>query len=149
MIADLTAQAARYANIHPVFPEAFAFLNSPEPAQLPVGSHNRNAFTAVVIETAGIGTTAARLEYHVENIDIHVTLDGDDVIGWKPRVLCGQPDGDFGKADDIGFFTDRPELWIPVPVGGFAIFFPEDGHAPLAGDGPIRKVVLKIADPKP
>jgi beta-galactosidase beta subunit len=49
-------------------------------------------------------------------------------------------------ANDIGFVKDQPTLWIPVPPGSFAVFFPEDGHAPLAGDGPLRKIVLKIGN---
>jgi len=149
VITDLTTQATRYATIHPAFADAFAFLNSAEPTRLPVGSHDRTGFTAVVIETAGKGVGDARLEYHERNIDIHVTLGGADVIGWHPRALCTTSDGDFDPANDIGFFRDRTEMWIPVPVGGFAIFFPEDGHAPLAGQGPIRKMVLKIADYRP
>jgi len=146
VITGLTAQGARYAEIHPAFAAAFTFLNSTEPANLPVGSHDREGFSAVVIETFGKGAEASRLERHVRNIDIHVTLAGADIIGWHPHDLCTTHDGEFDSANDIGFYQDRATLWLPVPVGGFAIFFPEDAHAPLAGQGPIRKVVLKIAD---
>ncbi len=146
MITDLTSQGDRYTGIHPAFTDAFAFLSSAEPAQLPIGTHDRGSFTAVVIETAGKDVHGARLEYHERDIDIHATLQGHDIIGWRPRALCTTPDGGFDSANDIGFVRDQPTLWIPVPPGSFAVFFPEDGHAPLAGDGPIRKIVLKIAD---
>jgi len=149
VITDLTAKATRYANVHPTFPAAFAFLNSPEPSRLPVGSHDRTGFSAVVIETTGKGRENAPLERHIRNIDIHLTLAGTDVIGWRPTDLCTSADGEFDALNDIGFFTDPAEVWVPVPVGGFAIFFPEDAHAPLAGQGAIRKVVLKIADHRP
>lgn len=146
MITGLTDGGARYADIHPAFGAAFTFLNSAEPGGLPIGSHDRDGFTAVVIETSGKGVEAAPLEHHVTNIDVHVTLEGADMIGWHPRDLCTTPDGDFDATNDIGFYRDRALLWLPVPVGSFAIFFPEDAHAPLAGHGPIRKVVLKIKD---
>jgi biofilm protein TabA len=149
MITDLTSQGGRYAGIHPAFGDAFAFLNSSEPADLPVGSHDRGTFTAVVVETVGKGVQGAQLEYHDRDIDIHLTLAGLDLIGWRPRALCTTPNGDFDTANDIGFVKDRPELWIPAPPGGFAVFFPDDGHAPLAGEGPVRKIVLKIIDALP
>ena len=117
MITDLTSQGARYASIHPAFGDAFAFLNSAEPAELPIGTHHRGPFTAVVVENDGKGVRGARLEYHGRDIDIHVTLKGHDVIGWRPRARCTTPDGEFDPGNDIGFVKDPPELWVPVPVG--------------------------------
>ncbi|MET0863759.1 MAG: YhcH/YjgK/YiaL family protein [Nakamurella sp.] len=146
LITGQISQGTRYTGIHPAFADAFAFLCSAEPAELPVGRHDRGSFTAVVVETVGKSATGARLEFHHRDIDIHLTLVGHDIIGWRPRVACGPTDGEFDEVNDIGFVTDRPQLWVPVPVGGFAVFFPEDAHAPLAGEGQLRKVVLKIAD---
>jgi beta-galactosidase beta subunit len=36
---------------------------------------------------------------------------------------------------------------VAVPAGTFAIFFPEDGHAPLAGAKGlgVKKLVVKVA----
>jgi len=34
---------------------------------------------------------------------------------------------------------------LAFPAGSFAIFFPEDVHAPLGTDGFIHKVVIKVA----
>jgi biofilm protein TabA len=34
---------------------------------------------------------------------------------------------------------------VATPPGTFAIFFPEDAHAPMAGEGLIHKVVVKVA----
>ncbi|HPY90089.1 MAG TPA: YhcH/YjgK/YiaL family protein [Lentisphaeria bacterium] len=34
--------------------------------------------------------------------------------------------------------------WFPVRPGCFAIFYPEDAHAPCCGQGVCRKIVLKI-----
>lgn len=149
MITDLSSQGARYAQIHPAFVDAFAFLNSTEPADLPAGSYDKGSFIAVVIETDGKGIQGAPLEYHQRKIDIHVTLTGHDSIGWCSKAQCATPAGPFDTDNDIGFFKDEPELWIPVPPGSFAIFFPEDAHAPLGGEGLVRKIVLKIVDVQP
>ena len=37
-----------------------------------------------------------------------------------------------------------PTVWLPAPPGSIAVFFPEDLHAPLAGVGPLHKIVLKV-----
>lgn len=145
MITGLTSSAHRYAGVHPAFADAFDFLNTAEPAELPVGSHHRGLFTAVVLDVRGKGTADSRLEYHRRDIDIHATLEGHDIIGWRPKSLCLRDTAEFDEVNDIGFVRDRPDVWIPVPVGSFAVFFPQDAHAPLAGHEPIRKVVLKIA----
>jgi beta-galactosidase beta subunit len=47
--------------------------------------------------------------------------------------------------EDIGFFNDEPDAFIPVRAGYFVIFFPEDSHMPLIGDEVLHKVVIKIA----
>ncbi|MBR4222138.1 MAG: YhcH/YjgK/YiaL family protein, partial [Victivallales bacterium] len=48
-------------------------------------------------------------------------------------------------AKDCGFFEDKAQSWFDVRPGCFAIFFPEDAHAPNVGTGKHRKVVIKIA----
>ena len=93
MITDLSSQGARYAQIHPAFVDAFAFLNSTEPADLPAGSYDKGSFIAVVIETDGKGIQGAPLEYHQRKIDIHVTLTGHDSIGWCSKAQCATPAG--------------------------------------------------------
>jgi YhcH/YjgK/YiaL family protein len=50
----------------------------------------------------------------------------------------------YDEEKDFGLFSDPPENWVTVTPGKFAIFFPEDAHAPLISDGIIRKAVIKI-----
>ena len=51
----------------------------------------------------------------------------------------------FGKEkQDIAFYIDKPTAYTKIYPGQFAIYFPEDGHAPGIGQGNIRKVVIKI-----
>jgi beta-galactosidase beta subunit len=45
----------------------------------------------------------------------------------------------------VGFFYDRPTTWLTLSAGQFAVFFPEDAHAPLAGQGGVHKAVVKVA----
>ena len=86
----------------------------------------------------------ALLEAHDKYIDIQVCLQGTETIGWRNRSSCHSPRAPFDREKDIIFFADSPENYIKVPELHFAIFFPNDSHAPLIGDGFIRKVVFKV-----
>ncbi|MBO4344254.1 MAG: YhcH/YjgK/YiaL family protein, partial [Victivallales bacterium] len=46
---------------------------------------------------------------------------------------------------DYCLFSDKPQSFFDVRPGCFAIFFPEDAHAPNIGTGVHKKVVVKIA----
>src|SRR5207248_9411281 len=93
----------------------------------------------------GRGRNGARLEAHRRYIDIQYTFDGMEEIGWTPLAACRPPAGGFDAAKDIAYFDARPATWLSVPPGHFVIFFPEDVHAPLGGQGLLKKAVVKVA----
>jgi len=51
----------------------------------------------------------------------------------------------YDSRKDVMFYHDTPSTFAKLVPGQFAIFFPEDGHAPCLGKGEIRKIVAKIA----
>jgi YhcH/YjgK/YiaL family protein len=146
MILDTLAAATRYERVHPGFQAAFDFLQSASEG-LADGRHEIDGerLFAIVAHSAGRGRDGAKLEVHRRYIDIQFCSAGCEVIGWLPLGDCKQPNGPFDESRDIQFFADRPLTWIDVPAGTFAIFYPDDAHAPLAGDGEMLKVVVKVA----
>jgi beta-galactosidase beta subunit len=72
---------------------------------------------------------------------------GADGTGGTGGALAGGEGtrSSYDAEKDIVFFDDAPETWFRVPAGSFAVFFPEDAHAPLAGEGEVRKVIVKVA----
>lgn len=143
MVLDQLANAARYAGLHPRFARAFEALANVH--SLPDGRHDIDGDRVYLLLQGGDGKgrKAARLEAHRAYIDIQLTLEGIEEIGWSPVAAC-RP-SDFDTARDIGFFDDRPHVWLTLPPGHFAIFFPTDAHAPLGGMGKVRKAVVKVA----
>jgi YhcH/YjgK/YiaL family protein len=146
MILDRLQNASRYGSTHKGFQAAFDFLRSPGLAQLDPGRHVVDGDRVFVILSTdpGRGRSGAKLEIHRKYIDIQVVLSGTEEIGWKPAAECRQPNGEFDAARDLGFFRDASDLWLPMPIGSFAVFFPEDAHAPLGGEGMLHKAVAKI-----
>jgi len=39
----------------------------------------------------------------------------------------------------------RPRCYVTLLPGEFAIFFPQDGHAPCISEGTLHKAVFKLA----
>ena len=155
MVLAPLATHRRYTALHPAFARAFEFLvHAQWDALTPERNRARHSarhaidgdrMYVSVDHVEGRGREGARLEAHRRYIDIQFTIEGSEEIGWKPLAACVEPDGAFDESKDVRFFSDRPESWVSLPAGHFAIFFPDDAHAPLAGHGTIRKAIVKIA----
>ena len=146
MVLDTLGCAERYAGLHPRFAEAFRYLARTDLSALPTGRTDIDGDRLFVIldRKDGRGREGARLEAHRRYVDIQFTIDGDEEIGWTSLAACIAPDAPFDATKDIVFFNDAPSTWLRVPRGSFAIFFPEDAHAPLAGRGALVKAIVKI-----
>ena len=147
MIVDRLENSRRYLSLHPGFARAFAFLQTTNASALPEGRNpiDGDLLYASVSSGPGKGESGARLETHNKYIDIQFTVSGNDRIGWAPRSTCGQFSQGYDATRDLEFYTNPPESWLAVNGGCFAIFFPDDAHAPLAIAGHVHKVVVKIA----
>lgn len=159
MILDRLTNGRQYVALHPGFAAAFETLADPRTAMLPVGRHTIDGERLAIIvgRDPGRGREGARLEAHRRFIDIQLTVSGQEEIGWLPLADCLAPtptgellaasygDEPYDAGRDIAFYSARPETWLALPSGTFAIFFPDDAHAPLAGEGEIVKVVAKVA----
>jgi len=147
MILDTLENAGRYERLNPLFAAAFRWLRQADPSQLAPGriEVDGERLFIVVDHKDGRGRAGAKLELHRKYIDIQLSTSGCDEIGWSPASECRAALGAFDAAKDIGKFDDAPRTWVTVPPGTFAIFFPEDGHAPLGAQGPLRKLIAKVA----
>jgi biofilm protein TabA len=147
MILDTLSNIDRYASLHPLFPQAIAFIHSTDLSALAVGIHPiiGEQLFVIVEEAQGRSRAEAELESHRKYIDIQLVLEGTDEMGWKPLADCHEPVSDYSVARDIQFFSDAADAWISTPANAYCIFFPQDAHAPLVSTGKIRKVIFKIA----
>lgn len=145
MILDRLDVNAQYHALHPLFLRAFEFLDRTDLRALAPGRHEIDGddLFVSVDHADGRGHAGARLEAHRRYIDIQVTAEGQEEIGWRPLRDCRSP-GAFDDGRDIGFFDDLPASWFAVPPGRFAIFFPEDAHAPRAASGAVKKIIVKV-----
>jgi YhcH/YjgK/YiaL family protein len=145
MILDRSERADLYTKLHPRFADAIAFLRETNWADIADGRHPIDGDELfVLVETSnGKGREGGVLESHLARIDIQLCLSGSERIGWKPTPECTVKTP-FQPGGDIAFYHERPETWLELPPGTFAILFPADAHAPGSGDGPFRKAVVKV-----
>jgi biofilm protein TabA len=145
MIVDHISNAWRYSNLHPGFQGAFDFLKTADLSKEFEGREiDGQRLMLRVTQAPGKGHEGARLETHRDYIDIQYGFRGMDEIGWKAACELAQPDGQYDSAHDVRFYNDKPSAWLPIGPGYFAVFFPEDAHAPLGGTGDLHKIIMKI-----
>lgn len=149
MIQDTLANAGRYSALHPLFAEAFAWLDAHRDAA--DGKYViRGEDLYVIVETAGTHDPATRrFESHRRYLDIQVNLAGGEVMEWLPVADLVVED-DFQPDGDIAFYrtpTIAPTR-LHVRPGEFTIFHFSDGHKPVCHlpSGPVtyRKAVFKV-----
>lgn len=147
MILDQLSQSAHYIRLHPGFAAAFQYLKTAKLDDLPAGRHeiDGDRMYVVINRQAGRSRDGAKLEAHRRYIDVQFGISGTDEIGWRALADTTQPSAPFDEAKDLGFYNDRPQTWLVVPPGSFAIFQPQDVHAPLGGTGDLVKAVVKVA----
>jgi YhcH/YjgK/YiaL family protein len=86
----------------------------------------------------------AALEVHDRYVDIQIMVGNTEEYGWSERRDCHSPREEFNSERDVQFFTDVPQTFFSLNERQFAIFFPEDAHAPMLGEGSVRKLIFKL-----
>ncbi len=146
MIVDSLKNSALYYSVNPRLERAFAYLQTVDLETLAPGKYEidgRDIFLNVV-ERDLKTREEAKLEVHNDYLDVQVVLRGEESFGWSERGNLRYPKEAFNTEKDIQFFDDVPQTYYTLRPGQFTILLPEDGHAPLVGEGPIRKAILKV-----
>ena len=146
MIIDSLKKSARYEQLNPRFKKAFDYLKSLDFANLEPGKMELEGRDLhVSISNSNLKTKEnAKLEVHDNYIDIQLPVSKAEGFGWTYRGNLKKEAAPFNTEKDIQFFEDESETYFTVEPGNFAIFFPEDGHAPCIGDGQVLKIVVKV-----
>jgi len=147
MIVDTIQNASKYFSLHPLFARAFDYIQRTDLANAADGKLDIDEGLKAIYSNKP-GTTAevslAKFECHNKNIDIQLCINGKETIGWKPREKCVTENGGYNPEKDVQFYNEQPDMYFQLTNGQFAIFFPEDVHAPMIGEGEIKKLVIKV-----
>ena len=146
MIIDALNNLSLYETLNPLFAEVVEFLKNNNLAKMEAGKHviKGDDLFVNIQQAKGRTPDAAVLETHRKMIDIQIPLDGPETFGFTP--LGHLPEAAYDAEKDISFYPDlMAESFIDCQPGMFAIFFPQDGHAPCITFAPeIKKAIFKV-----
>lgn len=146
MIIDSIARFEDYAHFHPRFASVLDFLRKNDLGTLADGRYEIDG-SAVFVNLGDNALRAVEVadpEVHDRYIDIQVVISGSESFGWRDRATCVAPCAEMDTTRDIQFYHDRPTTLFSLTAGQFVVFFPGDAHAPLIGEGKVRKCVFKV-----
>lgn len=134
--------------LHPLFKKAFDYLKTVDLESIPTdGSKielDGKRLFLFLSEYQGMPHKEAKVEAHQRYIDIQVLIKGVELMGWIDLSECNEILMPYNPEKDLVFYGDAVSSYVQVTPGEFAIFFPEDVHAPGIGFGSIKKAVVKV-----
>ena len=145
MIIDKLENLEKYASLSPLFAQAVEFLKSTDLLAHELGK-------VVLVEGQLIvnfsqarpkSKEEAKIETHDKFIDIQIPLTGIELMGYTPRADL--PMESYDSVKDITFYKGLASDYFQITPGMFAVFFPQDGHAPAITPNEIKKVIVKVA----
>lgn len=145
MVIDTIENLEKYVSLNPLFKDVVEFIKSNNLESLEVGKHAiKGADLFVNIQMAkGKTKEAALLETHKKMIDIQIPLSAPETYGYTP--LCDLPEAEYNEEKDITKYVGEAYTYVTCKPGEFAIFFPQDGHAPcISGEAEIKKAIFKV-----
>ena len=144
MVVDSLDNLMSYVSIHPRFKKAFDILK-----RLDFNGLNQGRIIVDddiyinVDEVALRSAQGAYYETHDRYIDIQIPLTANEMVGYMERSLLGTPI-QVNSEKDYALYEAPLSTPIDLRVGSFAIFFPQDGHLPIIGEGMTKKIVMKV-----
>lgn len=146
MVIDTLDNLEKYASLNPLFPEVIKFLTSTDLNSLEIGKIvlKENDLIVNVAQAAPKSKEEAKLETHQEFIDIQIPLSAAETMGYTAGKDCLPVDAPYNEEKDITFFKGLATDYLTIKPGMFAIFFPQDGHAPAITEQGVKKIIVKV-----
>ena len=144
MVIDKLENLEKYVSLNPLFAQAVEFLKSTDLDAHEIGKITLKEGELMVnfSQTRPKTKEEAKLETHNQFIDIQIPLSGVEVMGYTPRTDL--PEEEYNAEKDITFYKGLAKDYLTITPGMFAIFFPQDGHAPGVTSDGVKKVIVKV-----
>lgn len=144
----LVSSMKNYKNILKLFPQldiVFDYISQNVNIKTLDGKYNITKEIYAVIQTCQPKPKKEQvLEKHKRYVDLQLVLSGKEKIGWKFFDKKFKILKRYNAKQDISFYSNKPNTYINLKKGEFAIFFSEDTHAPLCCDKTVKKCIVKI-----
>ena len=77
------------------------------------------------------------------------TFTGAETVGWSAlgNLEC-ESEKPFDAENDFALYNTPADVYFTAQPGQFYVMFPEDAHAPIIGQGKLRKAIAKVLLPE-
>lgn len=146
MILANISEAPRYYALHPLLQPLFEYVQQHDLSAAPAGrvTIDGDRLFINVSDAELKQREEQKLEVHRAYLDVHFPLSGVEEIGLSNLSALGESDAPFDEANDFALYTAPAETYFTVKPGQFCLVFPEDAHAPIIGQGTLRKLIAKV-----
>lgn len=146
MILAHLSDCERYEALHPLFKQVFDYVKSNDLLHVPAGRIviDGDKLFINVSDANLVPAESQKLEVHRKYIDIHFPLSGAEIVGWSPLLRLNESEAPFDVENDFALYAETPSTYFTALPGDFYIVYPEDAHAPVIGEGVLRKLIVKV-----
>lgn len=147
MILAHIEDSERYFSLHPLFKQLFDYVKTHDLSQVPPERITLDGERLFInVADASLKSPEEQvLEVHRRYIDVHFSLSSSEVMGWSPlQGLQTESVNPFNEEDDYAVYAEPAQTYLTIRPGEFAIVWPEDAHAPIIGEGKLRKLIAKV-----
>lgn len=133
--------------MHPLFKTLFDYVKSHDLTEVAPGriTIDGERLYINVCDATLCDENTEKLEVHRKYIDVHFPLDNEEIVGWCDlKSITVDSDAPFDEANDFALYHESASTYFVAHPGDFYIMFPEDAHAPLCGEGTLRKAIAKV-----
>jgi YhcH/YjgK/YiaL family protein len=149
MILDQLSASAAYESLHPLFPQAFAYLRSFDVSTADGKYELQGQDLVAIVQRYQTAPSADKMwEAHQIYGDIQVVYLGLELCGHTDQATLVVTKPYIAEKDVEKYAAPTaPSARLTLGRGNFAIFHPQDGHQPgvqLGAPAEILKVVIKF-----
>ena len=146
MIVDSVKGFEKYKGLHEKFGKVYEYIRKNDLQAMAPGEYEIDGpgVRCTIEEKEAKGFDDIKLEVHDVFIDIHILLEGNETIGFRDRGQCVGSILNYDEGRDVAFPEEAPEVYVNLDPGNLVICFPSDAHAPLLGNGRIKKAIIKV-----
>lgn len=146
MIVSNLQNSERIESLHPLFKQLFDYVKTHDLLHTECGRIELAGDDLFInnVNPTCVSASDQVLEVHRDYIDVHILLEGKERIGWKALEDVTDLKQAYQKEGDCALYSDTPTSFVDLLPEQFLIVFPEDPHAPVIGEGKIRKLIGKV-----
>lgn len=146
MIVSNLENSFRIEELNPLFKKLFDYVKSHDLLHEELGKVTINGDDLFINNVAPecVDQENQKLEVHRRYLDVHILLEGKERIGWKPLENCVELEQEYDEVGDCALYNEPASAYVDLLPGQFVVVYPEDAHAPVIGNGKIRKLIAKV-----